>query len=875
MAQAGFTPISLYYTTTASAVPSAGNLVNGELAINITDGKLYYKDNGGVVRLLADRTATSPVTSISFGTTGLTPSTTTTGDVTVAGTLNVANGGTGLTSLTANRIPYGNGTSAFQSSAGLTFDGTTFTANALTVTGATALNGGTTIGDASGDSFTINSSAVSIPNGLNFDSNTLVIDATNNNIGIGTASFSYSSAGRGLLEINGSSNALCAFKVGNTAYGYLASSASVFELAAVGASQPLSFTTNGSERMRINTDGNLLIGTTSATNAYTRLQLSRAGFVQQVFSNTLQSVAGEVAAYSPSDGLWVGTTTAHPLSLTTNGSVKVSITSTGNVGIGTSSPSQKLEVAGTTSTTVAKITATTASAYTWCSNTGGSFYVGKDNSAGSAFGSAYSSVLYSDGAYPMIFWTNSTERMRLDSSGNLGIGTASPTEKLDVNGNSAVTGTGQLSLQRPTIPVAVDQGTPQIAFKYYSTGTTYTTGAQISALTAAAWSSTSAPTNLVFSTVPSGSTTLVERLRIDSSGNLGLGVTPSASWDAARKVIQVSTTGAFVSSAGNTLIGDNWYIDGTSTSRYLTTAAISLYQATSGQHRWFNAPSGTAGTAATLTQAMTLDAGGNLAVGNTSPATRLHVTSTGTTATIQSTSGEVYLRFTAPSATGGYIGYGVSSTETMTFLTNSVERMRIDSSGNLLVGTTTAFSALAVNRAQSGASTIIGVQNDGTVGLSTKAGFGFYDGNALRAALIRTRDGSSSPIALETYDTVPLVFGTNNATRLTIDSVGNATFAKAVRATITTDNDLSFDMNAASNFKSTPTAGGALTFTNITSGQTGNIILVNNSNYAITAAATTKVSSTCLATISATGTYWLSYYSDGTNVYVANTGALA
>jgi hypothetical protein len=50
MAQAGFTPISLYYSTTASAAPIAGNLVNGELAINITDGKLYYKDNLGVVK---------------------------------------------------------------------------------------------------------------------------------------------------------------------------------------------------------------------------------------------------------------------------------------------------------------------------------------------------------------------------------------------------------------------------------------------------------------------------------------------------------------------------------------------------------------------------------------------------------------------------------------------------------------------------------------------------------------------------------------------------------------------------------------------------------------------------------------------------------
>jgi hypothetical protein len=53
MAQSGFTPISLYFTTTAAAAPTAGNLVNGELAINITDGKLYYKDNAGVVKVIA------------------------------------------------------------------------------------------------------------------------------------------------------------------------------------------------------------------------------------------------------------------------------------------------------------------------------------------------------------------------------------------------------------------------------------------------------------------------------------------------------------------------------------------------------------------------------------------------------------------------------------------------------------------------------------------------------------------------------------------------------------------------------------------------------------------------------------------------------
>lgn len=102
------------------------------------------------------------------------------------------------------------------------------------------------------------------------------------------------------------------------------------------------------------------------------------------------------------------------------------------------------------------------------------------------------------------------------------------------------------------------------------------------------------------------------------------------------------------------------------------------------------------------------------------------------------------------------------------------------------------------------------------------------------------------------------------------------TFTVSQRGTVTTDNDGSFDLNATNNFLCTPSGGVTLTFTNITAGQSGNIVLVNGSNHTIAAAAATKVSATALATISATGTYWLSYYSpDGTNVYVANTGALA
>jgi len=58
MAAIGFTPISLYYSATASAVPLAANLTAGELALNTADGKLYYKNSSNAVTLLASATST-------------------------------------------------------------------------------------------------------------------------------------------------------------------------------------------------------------------------------------------------------------------------------------------------------------------------------------------------------------------------------------------------------------------------------------------------------------------------------------------------------------------------------------------------------------------------------------------------------------------------------------------------------------------------------------------------------------------------------------------------------------------------------------------------------------------------------------------------
>jgi len=94
------------------------------------------------------------------------------------------------------------------------------------------------------------------------------------------------------------------------------------------------------------------------------------------------------------------------------------------------------------------------------------------------------------------------------------------------------------------------------------------------------------------------------------------------------------------------------------------------------------------------------------------------------------------------------------------------------------------------------------------------------------------------------------------------------TFTASQRGTVTTDNDLSFDLSVTNNFSCTPTSGGTLTFTNHTAGQSGFILLDNSGGYAITAAATTKINASDLATISVAGVYVLSYFDNGTNAYI-------
>ena len=98
MAATNFTPIILYHTTTASAAPTAGNLNNGELAININDGKLFYKDSGGTVQVIATK-------------------------------------GTGTIGGSNTQVQY-NSSGALAGSANFTFNGTTATINTLNLTNA-------------------------------------------------------------------------------------------------------------------------------------------------------------------------------------------------------------------------------------------------------------------------------------------------------------------------------------------------------------------------------------------------------------------------------------------------------------------------------------------------------------------------------------------------------------------------------------------------------------------------------------------------------------------------------------------------------------------------------------------------------------------
>jgi hypothetical protein len=222
-----------------------------------------------------------------------------------------------------------------------------------------------------------------------------------------------------------------------------------------------------------------------------------------------------------------------------------------------------------------------------------------------------------------------------------------------------------------------------------------------------------------------------ERARVDSSGNLGLGVTPTN--NTLGKTLQVGQAGAWVAESGSNRwwLANNWYYN--SGDKYINNGYATLYSQQNGSHQWQIAASGTAGNAITFTQAMTLDASGNFMVGGTGY-TAAKITS------VQQSDTAGTLSFGLGAGGGISQGLRLTTGNALAFDRYNggwYESARINSSGQLLVGTTTGtdvgrvVSSGVANsypafRAETGATTsqqqISFVNPNGIVGTITTSG---------------------------------------------------------------------------------------------------------------------------------------------------------
>jgi hypothetical protein len=293
---------------------------------------------------------------------------------------------------------------------------------------------------------------------------------------------------------------------------------------------------------------------------------------------------------------------------------------------------------------------------------------------------------------------------------------------------------------------------------------------------------------------------LTEFMRLDSVGNLGLGVTPSA-WKSSYRVNQIGLAGSLAARTdlSSVNISSNWYENSAGSDIYINTGFATRYHQFSGAHSWFTAASGTAGNAITFTQAMTLDASGNLGVGTTSPSARLHTevtnsTNAGVAVAIfrQNGSGNNGIVVDAASTPSNYVA---------DFRIANSSVARIDSSGNLLVGTTssntgidtgnTKLFVVAPNSSFGAAITAVADSSGRTIRLTDQA-------RSIQAAI----DASSSGLSIGTNSVHDLRFLTSGTEKARIDTSGNllvGTTSSSSKLQITTSaNQNAIDIRASS-----------------------------------------------------------------------------
>jgi hypothetical protein len=504
------------------------------------------------------------------------------------------------------------------------------------------------------------------------------------------------------------------------------------------------FTTNSAERMRIDSSGNVGIGTSSpsapltvdnTTNNQIRLRRTSSGnnVLAMAFSDTGSTGETYVAIGSDGDDLVMRSGNAETMR----------IDSSGNVGIGTSSPDTALHVAGNSTVRNTIVSNFTLDGGVQVPNPYDGFGFGIDF-IGRDYGDAVRDYAYiysvmeasgssaggGDASFKagLSFYTNGggasgttpTERMRIDHSGRVGIGTDSPGVKFVVaNGADAAVSTQIFGADETSEYLGFGQNGAQ------SVITAGSAGAQSVAL--------------VFQTAASGAET--ERMRIDSSGNVGIGTSsPEAELHIAK-----STSGG----RGGTLVIENSHssiLNNEVQIAFLTDAGASLAGISNARIKAINTDAGTGAAALTFTtwsgsaegEAMRIDSSGNVGIGTSSPSYQLDIQG-GTT-----TNDRVrLLRGTD------------DINQFMTMGWNSISTHRAD------VALASAQTGLSFNQVGSdGTRTAMQIDSSGNVGIGTSspnARLEVEDGGTAESVILKVTADDSAPYAFvvgnDTYST--------------------------------------------------------------------------------------------------------------------------